>query len=146
MAKNPFKKQSLMDTLTNVGIGGAANVAIDYVYDAAGLEDTLSFGDVSGDTVKNIVKIVGGAVVGGMIRNKYARAAADGVATVGVSNLISGLMEKAGDDSDQDSKGGNEGATGLPYGTIGRIRRPQYGSRKYARSKRVAGLDDFMTE
>ena len=31
MAKNPFKKSSIIDTVVNVGVGGAANVAIDYV-------------------------------------------------------------------------------------------------------------------
>lgn len=123
MAKNPFKKQSIVDTLVNVGIGGAANVAIDYVMDQVDAVATME------DTTKNVVKIVGGALIGGMISNKYGRAAADGIAVVGVSNLISGLM-------DDSSTGGSDtsvdaGAEGLPGGTIGRIR---VGSRAYRRA------------
>ena len=37
--KNPFKKQSIVDTLVNVGIGGAANVAVNYAFNRI---DTLS--------------------------------------------------------------------------------------------------------
>lgn len=139
MAKNPFKKKSLIDTLTNVGVGGAANVAIDYVWDIAGLDTTLTFESVSADTIKNAVKILGGAVVGGMISNKYARAAADGIATVGVSNLIAGLI-----DTTPETKN-TEDTAGLPAGTIGRM--PRYGSRAYRAAKsRVAGLSDFMSD
>ena len=141
MAKNPFKKKSLIDTLTNVGVGGAANVAIDYVWDVAGLDTTLTFESVSADTIKNAVKILGGAVVGGMISNKYARAAADGIATVGVSNLIAGLINTTPDPETTKT----EGSAGLPAGTIGRM--PRYGSRAYRAAKsRVAGLSDFMSE
>ena len=126
MAKNPFKKKSLIDTLTNVGVGGAANVAIDYVWEQV---DALA----AYDQYKHIAKIVAGAVVGGMVSNKYARAAADGVATVGVSNLIQGLIDKT-----------PETTEGLPEGTIGRLR---YGSRSFrraARGTRMAGLENFQ--
>lgn len=143
MAKNPFKKKSLTDTLVNVGIGGAANVAIDYVWDAAGLDSSLSFESVKADTVKNAIKIIGGAVAGSMITNKYGRAAADGVATVGVSNLVSDLI--SGSEGKEES-----GTTGLPSGTIGNIHgRYRAGSAAYARASRgrghMAGLDDFQT-
>lgn len=140
MKKNPFKKQSLMDTLTNVGIGGASNVAFDYIWDAAGLDATLTFESVSADTIKNGIKILGGALAGGMISNKYGRAAADGIATVGVSNLVSGLI--TGSDTDKPKTGGE--TTGLPSGTVGRIGR-RYGSAAYARGRRsgkIAG--DFI--
>lgn len=144
MKKNPFKKKSLMDTLTNVGIGGASNVAFDYIWDTAGLDTTLSFTGsdgkevVSADTIKNAIKIVGGAVVGGMITNKYGRAAADGIATVGVSNLVDGLINSSKDDETPKPE------TGLPNGTVGRIGR-RYGSAAYAqRSRRGKIAGDFI--
>lgn len=123
--KNPFKKQSIMDTVVNVGIGGAANVAIDYVVGQVEAIQSL------GDTTINALKIAGGAIVGSMVSNKFARAAADGVATVGVSNLIAGLM------NDSASTPG-EGTSGLPYGTIGRVR---LGNRAYRRAKNVSGVN-----
>lgn len=139
MAKNIFKKKSFIDTLTNVGIGGASNIAIDYLWDVAGLDTILTFERVSADTIKNAVKILGGAFVGSMASNKYGRAVADGVATVGVSNLIAGLIDKTPETTTTDAP------AGLPAGTIGRM--PRYGSRAYRAAKsRVAGLSDFMSE
>lgn len=106
MAKNPFKKSSIIDTVVNVGVGGAANVAIDAVVDSFEAIKSL------GDTTINAIKIVAGSVVGSMVSNKVARAACDGVATVGVSNLIAGLMNGTA----------TQGSAGLPHGTIsGRV-------------------------
>lgn len=124
MAKNPFKKQSIIDTVVNVGIGGAANVAIDYVVGQVDAIQSL------GDTTINALKIAAGAVVGSMVSDKFARAAADGVATVGVSNLIAGLMK---DEVSTTAPGG------LPYGTIsGRV---VPGNRAYRRSRKVSGVN-----
>lgn len=123
MAKNPFKKSSIIDTVVNVGIGGAANVAIDYVVNQVEAIQSL------GDTTINALKIAAGAVVGSMVTDKFARAAADGVATVGVSNLIAGLMT----DSTPAAP-----ASGLPYGTIGRVRP---GNRAYRRAHKVSGVN-----
>lgn len=123
MAKNPFKKQSIIDTVVNVGIGGAANVAIDAVVGQFEAIQSL------GDTTINALKIAAGAVVGSMVSDKFARAAADGVATVGVSNLIAGLM------ADEPSPAP---ANGLPYGTIGRVRP---GNRAYRRAHKVSGVN-----
>lgn len=122
MAKNPFKKQSIIDTVVNVGIGGAANVAIDYVVNQIDAIQSL------GDTTINALKIAAGAVVGSMVTDKFARAAADGVATVGVSNLIAGLMNDTTPAP----------ASGLPYGTIGRVRP---GNRAYRRAHKVSGVN-----
>lgn len=122
MAKNPFKKQSIIDTVVNVGIGGAANVAIDYVVNQVEAIQSL------GDTTINALKIAAGAVVGSMVTDKFARAAADGVATVGVSNLIAGLMNDTTPAP----------ASGLPYGTIGRVRP---GNRAYRRAQKVSGVN-----
>lgn len=121
MAKNLFKKQSIMDTVVNVGIGGAANVAVDYAVNQ--VESIKSLGD----TAINAGKIVLGAVVGSMVGNKYLRAACDGVATVGVANLVSGLIEETA------------APAGLPFGTIGR---PRLGNQAYKRVVRrpVSGV------
>lgn len=137
MAKNPFKKSSIMDTLTNVGIGGAANVAIDYIFDS--VEALASVADY-----KNYLKIAAGALGGSMVTNKYLRAAADGVAVVGVSNLIQDLM------TTEESGNGNEGGEGqqsgqgrLPEGTIGR---PMYlGQKGFKNMRKIAGAD-FMAD
>lgn len=101
--KNPFKKQGIMATLVNVGIGGVANVAIDYVVSSI---DALS--QVS-DTYINAGKIAVG-VVGTMTGNNYVHAATDGIAVVGVSNLVKSLM------ADEETPVTTDG---LPYGTIG---------------------------
>ena len=124
MAKNPFKKSSIIDTVVNVGIGGASNVAIDYVVNQVEAIQSL------GDTTINALKIAAGAIVGSMVTDKFARAAADGVATVGVSNLIAGLMSE--DETPAP-------ANGLPYGTIsGRV---IPGNRAYRRAKKVSGVN-----
>ena len=126
--KNPFKKQSLVDTLMNVGVGGAANVAIDYAWEQ--VEALQAY-----DEYKHLIKIVGGALVGGMVSAKWARAAADGVATVGVSNLIASYIDKPATTV--------ETTAGMPDGTIGRVR---YGRRGFGKGKgRMAGLEDFQS-
>ena len=129
MARKFFKKQSLTDTLVNVGIGGAANVVADFLMNT--ITETIQ-GDSKSDeqvmtpNTKNIIKVVGGAVIGGMVSDRYLRAAADGIATVGVSNLISDLMTPV-----PDSKNDGDSVTGLPNGTIGSSNRiPHYGRRK----------------
>lgn len=117
-----------MDTVVNVGIGGASNALIDLGW------NKVDFLAGLGETTKNAIKVAAGAVVGSMISNKYARAAADGIATVGVSNLVAGLLP-----SDV------EPASGLAEGTIGRIRLGQRGFARRA-GKRVAGVagSNFM--
>lgn len=127
MAKNPFKKQSIMDTVVNVGIGGAANVAIDYLVSQVDAVKSL------GDTTINAAKVALGAVVGSMVSNKMLRAACDGVATVGVSNLVSGLLADA-----TPASGMPYGTIGLPNDTVGRI---IPGNRAYRRAHRkVSGV------
>lgn len=112
-----------MDTVVNVGVGGAANVAVDYAW---GKVDFLAG---LGATTKNAIKIAGGAILGSMVKNKYVRAAADGIAVVGVSNLIASYLP--GTTSTED-------AAGLPEGMIGRVRLGQRGFRR----ARVAGLGE----
>ena len=139
--KNPFKSKSIMDTLTNTAIGGAGNVAFDYVWDAAGLDAT--FADKDGKTspmIKNAIKLVGGAIAGSMVSNRYLRAMTDGFSVVGASNLVSELITS----SDDTTTTKTPAPGGLPSGTIGRIRR-HYGSGEYARRTRgTNGLEGFM--
>ena len=100
--RNPFKKQSIIDCAINVGLGGASNVAIDYAIDmvkeSAGVEIE--------DMYVNIGKFVIGAVGSSMVTNKYLKSAMDGVAVVGVSNLVKGLMEDYVDDICKNAKNG----------------------------------------
>lgn len=117
-----------MDTVVNVGVGGAANVAIDYVV------DQVDFIKELGDTTVNAAKIAIGAVAGSMVSNKILRAACDGVATVGVANLIKGLI--SGEES-----ASTESASGLPYGTIGRVIPGNRAYRRTSRAKRVSGVN-----
>ena len=134
MAKNPFKKQSLTDTLVNVGIGGAANVALDYVLDMVDPAGTMLSG-----TTKNIVKIVGGALVGGMAANKMLRAATDGIAVVGVSNLISELM-------DETTETPEPAPAGLAHGTIGRVRTGDHYFKKKAKKNGFSIAGSFISK
>ena len=125
MAKNPFKKKGITDTLINVGIGGAANVAMDYVVSSV---EALS--SLDSKTI-NAIKIGVGVLGGTMTTNKMVRAAVDGIATVGVSNLVASLM---------DGTTSTSGATGIPNGTIGAFR---LGNRNFVKrgNNRVSGLN-----
>lgn len=105
--KTPFKKSSITDTLVNVGAGGAANVAFDYLYNLAGLS--------LGDTTKNIVKVAIGAFGGSMVSNKIARAAVDGIAVVGVSTLISDNLIGTGDEAPAAPAADNNGTGGVAF-------------------------------
>lgn len=147
MKKNPFKKQGMIDTLTNTAIGGVGNVAFNYIWDMLGT--TVTGID---NTMKNAIKLIGGAVAGSMTTNKYLRAMTDGFAVVGASELVSGLLltdpkdpkEEEKDPKDPKEEKIDPNITGLPFGTIGNIRR-RYGSPNYAKKVRgTNGLEGFM--
>lgn len=125
MAKNPFKKKGITDTLINVGIGGAANVAMDYVVSSV---EALS--SLDSKTI-NAIKIGVGVLGGTMTTNKMVRAAVDGIATVGVSNLVASLM---------DGTTSTSGTAGIPNGTIGAFR---LGNRNFVKrgNRHVSGLN-----
>lgn len=103
--KNPFKKKGLVQTMVNTLIGGAGNVAADYVIANVEALSTVEPMYVNGG------KVVAGALIGAMSNNKYVHALADGMAVVGASALVSSLLD-----------GTTETASGLPHGTIGRTR------------------------
>lgn len=136
--KNPFKKQSIVDTLINVGVGGAANVAMDYAF---GMLPADTFATVKNpDDIKNVIKIAVGALGGSMTKNKYVRAAVDGIATVGAANLISGYITPADGDEDKDQKQ----IPGVPF--IGRLRTGQRGYRRAIRGTGTINGEPFMSK
>lgn len=120
--KKLFNTKNITDTAINLAIGGGANVAMDYAVSEVEALKTLS-----ADTV-NYIKIGVGVLAGSMTGNKYLRAAADGVATVGVSNLIAGMIN-------------GESTDGVPENMVGAIR---MGNRRFARRRSVAGVPNFM--
>lgn len=140
MAKNLFKKRSMTDTLVNVGVGGAANVAADYLLNMVQPEDD----PWEPDTV-NIVKLAVGVLGGTMVSNRILRAACDGIATVGVSNLVSGLMNDTAGTSDPlpDNTGGGTDTVSGMKGMLGA--RPVPGHRNYVslekKKVRVSGVN-----
>lgn len=108
MAKNPFKKDSIIDTAINVGTGGAANALVDVAVNSV-LPNTDPM-------YVNIGKFVGGVVLGSMApKNQMLRAAADGIATVGVANLVSDLVANGFGSSD-------ETTSGFKRDVLGRVR------------------------
>ena len=141
--KNPFKKQNVMATLVNVGIGGAGNVAIDYAVAKYNESATTKLED---NTV-NLIKFVGGALGSAMVGNKYVKAALDGVGVVGASNYLSSLIN---DDTDTDKSAAAAETTttsGVPASTIGRLRRIgriRTGNAGYARRVKMSGTSDMV--
>lgn len=129
--KNPFKKESIADTLINLIGGGAANVAIDYAF--AQVDALASLGE----TTKNVIKIGAGVLGGTMVKNKYLRAATNGMATVGVSNLIDSYINgSAASASDAATS-----TSGAPF--IGRIRKT--GNRSFKKAIHGAAGVPFMS-
>ena len=126
--KNPFKKSSITDTLINVGVGGAANAAMDYA--VANVEALASLGE----TTVNLIKIGVGALGGSMVSSKVARAGFDGLATVGASDLIKSYITPAEEQKQ---------IPGVPF--IGRVRAGQRGFRVARKGVRGTGALPFMS-
>lgn len=126
MAKNPFKTKNVVDTLINVGVGGAGNVAADYIIDSIQKDAKEPW---SPDTI-NLGKFIIGSVGSAMVSNKYAKALMDGFAVVGASNYISSLMAES------------ETTSGVPAGTIGRVRyvAPRRGAARGFVARKMSGV------
>lgn len=139
MAKNFFKKESATASLMNVAIGGASNVAIDTVIssmqdEAKEASKTLEDREKTQRYI-NIGKIIGGILIGSMSSNKVIKAVGDGVATVGVSNLVASFM------GDTAAAGNSNGTAGLPdmMGAVSmRPAHTAYVERAKTRAKRTA--------
>ena len=114
MAKKLFDTKNIIDTAVNVGLGGAANVAIDYA-----VQNVEALSDMEQSTI-NLGKFALGVIGSAMVSDKMVKAAFDGVATVGISNFVANILN-----SD------NQATTtaGVPDGTIG--------ARKYVPSRRA---------
>lgn len=128
MAKNLFNTKNIIDGMINVGVGGAANVAVDYVINSIEMETPIE-----ADTL-NLGKFILGVVGSSMVGNKVVKAAFDGVATVGISNYVSTLVNDT------------QTTAGLPAGMIGR---PMYiparkNLAKSMRKQRIRGVQDLM--
>lgn len=121
-----FQKANILTTLMNVGIGGAANVAMDTIAAKVDFLNTLDPKWLKG------IKIAVGVLGGSLTSNKVLRAATDGIATVGASELVSDLVN--GEDAPA-------APAGLAPGTIGRVR---LGNRSFMRRGRVSGVQEVM--
>lgn len=133
--KNPFKLKNIVSSATAIALGGAGNVAMDYLFDNVEFLQKIGSEGVTTQQTKNIIKVIAGAVGGSLVPNKYswAKSALDGTAIVGASELVSSILN---------SETKSETPAGLPQGTIGRVRLGQRGFRR----ARVAGVNgaDFM--
>jgi len=121
--KNPFKKASAIATVKEVALGGAGNVAYDYIYSLIAPTAELS------DVTKNAIKIGIGVIGGSMVKQSWAKSIFVGAATVGVSNLIAGYMPY-GEGETTTTK--TAAPAGLPKGMIAGSRLGQRGFRRAA--------------
>ena len=123
--KKAFKLNSAISTGVSMAVAGAGSAVVDWALEKYNLVPAEWQ-----KTTVNIVKIAGGAVLGSMFDAKkwygVPKAIGDGVATVAAANLVSSLLPENSTDA----------ASGLPEGTIGRLRMGQRGFRR----ARVAGL------
>lgn len=124
--KNPFKKKSIVSTIVNVGVGGAANAAVDYAVN--------EFMPNLSDTMVNTAKVLGGAIIGSMVSSPVARAASDGIAVVGASKLVESAI-------DGTLFASVDPTTGLPKGTVGAMKRTMGNPTYIRRTKKVSGLE-----
>lgn len=126
--KNPFKQLNLVDTASNLVLGGGANVAMNVAVSKIDALAGLSKSTV--DWIKVGVGVLGGVV----FKNKYARQAFDGLATVGASEIVSEWADSLGVTDPVTP------TTGLPKGTVGRL--VEMGQRDFIRryKKKVAGV------
>ena len=112
-----FNTKSVIATGTAVLAAGAGSALADWLlakYDVIPAEYA---------EYTNVGKVLLGAVAGSMMTNQIAKSAFDGIATVGAANLVAGWLPT-------DTKEDPKPATGLPEGTIGRLRMGQRGFRK----------------
>ena len=126
-----FNTKSAIATATSMAVAGAGSAVVDW---ALAKYDVLPAS--WGDTAVQAGKIVVGAIGGSMIKNQIAKSVFDGIATVAAAKLVAGMLPEG-------ENGGALQTTGLPDGTIGRIRLGQRGFRR----GRVAGMAgaDFMS-
>lgn len=126
-----FSSKSAIQSATSVAIAGAGSAGLDWLVAkyGANLPEWLT------GTTLQATKVIGGAVLGSMATNSVVKSICEGVATVAAANLVNEYLPAAGGDE-------TKTPSGLPEGTIGRVRLGQRGFRR-AGVRGVAGAD-FM--
>lgn len=131
--KNPFKIKNAVSTVTDSAIGGVASFGYDWA-----ISKVPYVSDLTG-TAADAVKVAIGAVAGSMVNKSWAKAACNGIATVGAASLMKSVL-----DGVFGGENVTTGTDGLPNGMIGRLRMGQRGFRRVAG---VAGSPDaFMSK
>lgn len=137
MKKNLFKKQGVIDTLMALGLGGAGNAVMDMAVENVDALNSLN------PTTINLIKVGVGVAGGALTTNKTIHQVTDGVAVVGASEIVKSIIDGSfslgSDDTKDDDK--KDSVTGLPYGTIGRLRA---GNAHFMRKRKVSGLNGVM--
>lgn len=126
MKRKFVKKENVVDTALALALGGGANVAMDYVRSSVDALATLD------DKIYNAGKLVVGAVASSMIGNKMAKDAFNGIAVVGASNLIAGLMDDTKTEDQGNGNGSDGGSQGVPNGTVAQLLHAASPRRSYA--------------
>lgn len=120
------------------GAGTIANVAVDAALQAA--ESVIPASITGNAYVVNGGKLVLGAIITTAFKNKGVQLAGTGLATVGASNIVSGLLEQW-----IPNAGGNEeGANGVPFIGSAKRRVGQRGFRKVVTGAGKVGVVPFM--
>lgn len=128
-----FSSKSAIQSATSVAIAGAGSAGLDWLVAKYGgeLPEWLT------GTTLQATKVIGGAVLGSMATNSVVKSICEGVATVAAANLVNEYLPAA---NTEETK--TQTPSGLPEGTIGRVRLGQRGFRR-AGVRGVAGAD-FM--
>ena len=133
-----FNTKSVIATGTAVLVAGAGSAVADWLlakYDV----NPAEYQDYT-----NIGKVVLGAIGGSMITNQIAKSAFDGIATVGAANLVTGFLPNGattGSETTSIETTSTETPSGLPKGTIGRVK---MGNKAFKRGVRGVAGADFM--
>lgn len=133
-----FKKlntKSVVATGVSVLGAGAGSAVADWALRKYGVDTKME------EATLQATKIIGGAVLGSIMPTTgywpIIKSACDGIATVAMANLVSEWLPATTTTGNE----GGEGAAGLPYGMIGRLR---MGQRGFARKARVAGTPNAL--
>lgn len=133
-----FKKlntKSVVATGVSVLGAGVGSAVADWALEKYGVDTKYE------KSTLQAAKIVGGAVLGSIMPTTgywpVAKSAFDGIATVAAAELVKEWLSAATTTGNE----GGEGASGLPYGMIGRLR---MGQRGFARKARVAGTPNAL--
>ena len=126
--KKLFRKQNVIDTALSVGLGGVANVGVDYA-----LAQIPQLATVDEKYV-NLGKFAVGVIGSTMVSNRYVKDAMNGVAVVGISNFAKTMID------------GSASIEGVPQQTVGRVgRRMPLRGRNRMRGKMGVSASNFIS-